>query len=102
MTKQKFPREGVQQEWFEGDCCGTHTEQSWKRQADTQPTAPCQDGPRADVPGPQDQTMCTGTKESVDIKASGSLLHPPPYRVGGFSMDLKVKIWSLDRKLGLR
>lgn len=39
MTKQKFPR-GVQQEWFEGDLCGTYTEQSWKRRADPQPTAP--------------------------------------------------------------
>lgn len=37
MTKQKFPREGVQQKWFEGDCCGTHTEQSSNRRADAQP-----------------------------------------------------------------
>lgn len=71
MTKQKFPR-GVQQERFEGDLCGTRTEQSWKRRADTQPAAPASGAdhvPRA--------------KECFDTKASGSLLPLPPYLVGG-------------------
>lgn len=57
MTKQKFPREGVQLEWFEGE-----KGQSWNGhgQADTQPLPPCARawGPRV-----------------LWAKASGSLQH---------------------------
>lgn len=95
MTKQKFPREGVQQKWFEGDCCGTHTEQSSNRRADTQPRSPCQAGPRAAVPGPRGQTMCAGTEASVDKGLREPLLHPPPHLVGGGSMDLRANIWTI-------
>lgn len=53
-------------------------------------------GNRGQTPSPllpQGQTMCPGAKESVDTKAAGSLLPPPPYLVGGFSVDLKANIW---------
>lgn len=89
MTKLKFPREGVRQKWFEGNCCGARGTEL-DSQADTQP--PRQDGPCADVPGPRRQPMCVGTQESVDRKASSSPLPPAPTFQPCWTV-LKANIW---------
>lgn len=81
MTKQKFPR-GVQQEWFEGDLCGTQTEQSWKRRADTQRAAPASGADHV----PRGQGVCW---------YKGLWEPPAPTSLPGWwlSVDLKANIW---------
>lgn len=75
MTKQKFPRDAVQQKWFEGNGCGTHTEQSWNPRADTQPL------PLARMSPQRGQTTCTcaGTKDSIDkdLREPPAPISPP-------------------------